>query len=298
MRTQPVVLDVDTGVDDALAILLVLRSPEFALQGICTVSGNVPLFQATANTCRVLDAAGAPVIPVVTGAAAPLVRAGFAAGEVHGGDGLGGMADRLPASDRAVRRDAPGFLLDMIRRFPDELTLIATGPLTNVAQAIQRDVETMRRLRALTVMGGAIRVPGNVGPVSEVNCAVDPEAAAIVLGAGLPVTLVPLDVTERATLTRQAVDAAAHEGAAAAFVCQITAATMAFHCQRYGEEGIFLHDPLAVGVTLDPSLVRQEPMAVAIETRGTLTTGMTVADLRRGEPRRPHGPGVPRGGRG
>ena len=95
-------------------------------------------------------------------------------------------------------------------------------------------------------------------------------------------TLVPLDVTERATLTRQAVDAAAPEGAVAAFVCQITAATMAFHRQRYGEEGIFLHDPLAVGVTLDPSLVRQEPMAVAIETRGTLTAGMTVADLRRG----------------
>ena len=102
-----------------------------------------------------------------------------------------------PRPARAVRRDAPGFLLETIRRFPEELTLIATGPLTNVAQAIQRDVETMRRLRALTVMGGAIRVPGNVGPVSEFNFAVDPEAAAIVLGAGLPMTLVPLDVTER-----------------------------------------------------------------------------------------------------
>ena len=282
MSARPVVLDVDTGVDDALAILLALRSPEFAVQGICTVSGNVPLLQTTANTCRVLDVAGAPAIPVVAGAAAPLVRSGFTAGEVHGGDGLGGMADRLPASDRAVRRDAPGFLLDMIRRFPDELTLIATGPLTNVAQAIQRDVETMRRLRALTVMGGAIRVPGNVGPVSEFNFAVDPEAAAIVLDAGLPVTLVPLDVTERVTLTRQAVDAAAPEGAVAAFVRRITAATMTFHLQRYGEEGIFLHDPLAVGVTLDPSLVRQEPMAVAVETRGALTAGMTVADLRRG----------------
>ena len=282
MSARPVVLDVDTGVDDALAILLALRSPEFAVQGICTVSGNVPLLQTTANTCRVLDVAGAPAIPVVAGAAAPLVRAGLTAGEVHGGDGLGGMADRLPASDRAVRRDAPGFLLDMIRRFPDELTLIATGPLTNVAKAIQRDVETMRRLRALTVMGGAIRVPGNVGPVSEFNFAVDPEAAAIVLDAGLPVTLVPLDVTERVTLTRQAVDAAALEGAVAAFVRRITAATMTFHLQRYGEEGIFLHDPLAVGVTLDPSLVRQEPMAVAVETRGALTAGMTVADLRRG----------------
>jgi purine nucleosidase len=263
MRARPVVLDVDTGVDDALAILLTLRSPEFAVQGICTVSGNAPLLQTTANTCRVLDVAGASDIPVVAGAAAPLARPGITAGEVHGGDGLGGMADRL-------------------RRVPEALTLIATGPLTNVAQAIRQDVATMRRLRALTIMGGAICVPGNVGPVSEFNFAVDPEAAAIVLGAGLPVTLVPLDVTERVTLTRQAADAAATEGAVPTFVRRITAATMAFHRQRYGEEGIFLHDPLAVGVTLDPSFVRQESIAVAVETRGTLTAGMTVADLRRG----------------
>ena len=155
MSARPVVLDVDTGVDDALAILLALGSPEFAVQGICTVSGNVSLLQTTANTCRVLDVAGAQAIPVVAGAGAPAVRPGFTAGEVHGGDGLGGMADRFPAPDRAVRRDAPGFLLETIRRFPGELTLIATGPLTNAAQAIQRDVETMRRLRALTVMGVA-----------------------------------------------------------------------------------------------------------------------------------------------
>jgi len=275
-------MDVDTGVDDALAILLALRSPELALQGISTVSGNVHLSQATANTLIVLDILEAPPMPVVAGAAAPLARPGITAGEVHGADGLGGAADRFPPSRRTATGDAVGFLLETIRRFPDALTLIATGPLTNVALAIEKDIRTMRRLRALIVMGGAVRVPGNVGPVSEFNFAVDPEAASTVLGAGLPLTLVPLDVTERVLLTRQRLDGVTAAGRLHAFVKQITASTMAFHGARGEEEGIFLHDPLAVGVALDPSLVRQEPMALAVETRGALTAGMAVADLRRG----------------
>jgi len=202
MRKQPIFLDVDTGVDDALAIILALRSPEFSLQGISTVSGNVSLAQTTANTLTVLDVLDAPPIPVAAGAAAPLFGPAITAGEVHGNDGLGGAARTFPPTRRRAAEDAAGLLLETIRRFPGELILIATAPLTNLALAVQRDLETMRRLRTLIVMGGAIRVPGNVGPVSEFNFAADPEAAAIVLGAGLPLTLVPLDVTERVTLTR------------------------------------------------------------------------------------------------
>jgi purine nucleosidase len=282
MKARPVILDVDTGVDDALAIILAIRSHELDLQGILTVSGNVHLSQTTANTLTVLDALDAPSVPVVAGAAAPLARPGITASDVHGGDGLGGVAGRFPASRRPVTRDAVGFLLEAIHRLPGELTLIATGPLTNIALAIEKDAHAMRQLQALIVMGGAVRVPGNVGPVSEFNFAVDPEAAAIVLGAGLPLTLVPLDVTERVLLTRRLLDAVNPSGDVLAFVRVITAATMAFHRARGDEEGIFLHDPLAVGVTLDPSLVRQEPMALAVETRGDLTAGMVVADLRRG----------------
>lgn len=281
MTARPAIMDVDTGVDDALAIILALRSPEFALQGISTVSGNVHLCQATANTLTVLDVLEAPAIPVVTGAAAPLARRGITAGEVHGGDGLGGAAGRFPPSGRRVMTDAAGFILETIRRLPGELTLIATGPLTNIALAIEKDIRTMRQLRALVVMGGAIRVPGNVGPVSEFNFAVDPEAAAVVLGAGLPVALVPLDVTERVILTRRQLDEVQPAGRLHAFVAQITASTMAFHGARGEGDGIVLHDPLAVGVALDLSLVRQEPVALAVETRGALTTGMTVADFRR-----------------
>ena len=280
MKSRPVILDVDTGVDDALAIILALRSPELDLQGILTVSGNVHVSQTTANTLAVLDFLEAPPIPVAAGAAAPLARPGITAGDVHGGDGLGGVAGRFPSSRRAVTEDAVGFLLEAISRQPEQLTLIATAPLTNIALAIAKDVQTMRKLRALFVMGGAVRVPGNVGPVSEFNFAVDPEAAAIVLESGLPLTLVPLDVTERVVLTRQLLDGVSPAGKLHAFVAEIVAATMAFHRMNGEREGIVLHDPLAVGVALDSSLVRREPMALAVETRGALTAGMAVADLR------------------
>ncbi len=281
MRRQSIFLDVDTGVDDALALILALRSPEFTLQGISTVSGNVPLARSTANTLAVLDALDAPPIPVAAGADAPLLGSGRTAEEVHGDDGLGGLFHTLPPSRRRVSEDAVGLLLETIRRYPGTLTLVATAPLTNIALAIRQDPETMRQLRALIVMGGAIRVPGNIGPVSEFNFAADPEAAAIVLGAGLPLTLVPLDVTERVILTRRLVEKSSRGGGIQAFVARITAVTMAFHREHEGTDGMFLHDPLAVGVALDPSLVRQESLAVAVETQGALTAGMAVTDLRR-----------------
>ncbi len=282
MKRRPVILDVDTGVDDALAIMLALCSAELEVQGILTVSGNVHVSRCTANTLIVLDHLEAPPIPVAAGAAAPLARAAITAAAVHGRDGLGGVAARFPPSHRPVGADAVGFLLEAIGRQPGQLTLIATAPLTNIALAIEKDAQTMRKLRAFVVMGGAIRVPGNVGPVSEFNFAADPEAAAIVLAAGLPLTLVPLDVTERVVLTREHLDDVKPVGRAHSFVQQITATTMALRGTHGEPEGVVLHDPLAVGVVVDPSLTRREPMALAVETRGALTAGMAVADLRRG----------------
>ena len=276
-----IILDVDTGVDDALAIMLAVRSPELEVLGITTVSGNVPVAQCTANTLLVLEVLGAPNIPVVSGAAAPLARKAFTAADVHSKDGLGNVTAKHPVPARQATQGAVEFLLAMIRRFPGELTLIATGPLTNVATAIQKDPDAMRRLQGVTVMGGAIRVPGNVGPTTEFNFAVDPEAAAIVLGAGLALRLVPLDVTEQVVLSREAVEKASAAGKLQAFIRDMTAATMAFHREHEGFDGMFLHDPLAVGIVADPSLVRTQPMAVAIERRGELTSGMAVADLRR-----------------
>ncbi len=278
---RAVILDVDTGVDDALAIMLALRSAELDVLGITTVSGNVPVGRATANTLLVLDVLGAPDIPVVAGAGAPLAGGGFTAAEVHGGDGLGGVTASYPASTRRAGEGATEFLLEMIRRFPGAVTLVAMGPLTNVAVAIRKDRETMQALHGITVMGGAIRVPGNVGPTTEFNFAVDPEAAAIVLSSGLRLRLVPLDVTEQVILTREAAERAKGRGRLPAFIREMTAGAMDFHAAHEGFDGMFLHDPLAVGTVADPSLVRTEPLAVAVERRGELTAGMAVADLRR-----------------
>ncbi|HSB70129.1 MAG TPA: nucleoside hydrolase [Candidatus Methylomirabilis sp.] len=280
-----VLLDVDTGVDDALALMLALRSPELEVVGVTTVCGNAPVARSTANTLLVLEVLDAPAIPVVTGAAAPLSRPLVTASEVHGADGLGNVSDAYPVPTRRAAEGAAEFLLELIRRFPDELTLIATGPLTNVATAIQRDGATMRRLQGLTVMGGAVRVPGNLGPVTEFNFGVDPEAAAIVLGAGLDPTLVPLDATEQVILRREVVDKAG--GRLGGFIRTMTAAAMAFHREQEGFDGMFLHDPLAVGIVLDPSLACGQPMNLAVECRGELTAGMAVADLRRRSRLRP-----------
>lgn len=281
MTRQRVILDVDTGVDDALGIILALRSPELEVLGITTVCGNAPVDRTTANTLLVLEILGAPEIPVVAGAAAPLSRSPVTAAEVHGEDGLGGIAHEYPAPKRRAGQGASDFLLEALRRFPGDLTLIATGPLTNVGTAIRRDPETMRGLKNLTVMGGAIRVPGNAGPVTEFNFAADPEAAAIVMEAGLQITLLPLDVTEQVVLSRADLEGMPSGGVVPEFIRAMTAKTLAFHQEHEGFDGMFLHDPLAVGTVADPPLVRTRPLPVAVERRGVLTAGMTVADLRR-----------------
>ena len=164
-----VLLDVDTGVDDALALMLAIRSPELEVLGVTTVSGNVPVARSTANTLLVLEILDAPAIPVVAGAAGPLARTLITATEVHGTDGLGNISADYSVPTRSATDGAAEFLLETIRRFPDELTLVATGPLTNFALAIQRDGETMRRLRGLTItelLNGADRAWGQ-GPISN-----------------------------------------------------------------------------------------------------------------------------------
>jgi inosine-uridine nucleoside N-ribohydrolase len=185
----------------------------------------------------------------------------------------------LPKSSRSAQQGAAEFLVRMARQFSGRLSLVAVGPLTNVALAVRRNAEAMRALKSITIMGGAVRVPGNVGPVSEFNFSVDIEAAAEVLAAGLPVRLVSLDVTEQVVLTPSAV--AAGRGKLADFVRKLTDTTFGFHAEHERIAGMFLHDPLALAVALDPSLVRTEPMHLAVETQGSLTAGMVVADQRR-----------------
>jgi inosine-uridine nucleoside N-ribohydrolase len=173
-------------------------------------------------------------------------------------------------------------MLDLMRGAPGELTLVALGPLTNLALAWRRDAGAFRQLAEVVIMGGAITVPGNVTPVAEFNIYVDPEAAQIVLASGVPIRLIGLDVTERVRLTEEMLDQPVSPGRSRLrqFVMDCTAQTIAFSSQAERLSGMAMHDPLAVGVLIDPTLVRTAPMSVQVETEGQLTRGMLVADRR------------------
>lgn len=294
--TTPILIDTDPGIDDALAILLALGSPEVSVEAITTVAGNVEVDLATANAFRILEVARPERRPrVARGAAAPLAGPLLTAAHVHGEDGLGNLGGlreldgrpRYPEPLHTLEMlDGADLILETADRFAGRLVIVALGPLTNVALALRRDRGRLARAARLVVMGGAVAVPGNVTAAAEFNMHVDPEAAAEVFASGLPVELVPLDVTRRVVLTRAGLSAslARHGGATARFVEDFTAHGFDFETRR-GDGGIALHDPLAVGVAVDPSLVTLEPLHVAVECEGRLTRGMTVAD------RRPHRPG-------
>jgi purine nucleosidase len=284
-------IDCDTGLDDALALLYACRAQGTELVGVSTVAGNCPLAQATANTLAVLGLAGRTP-PVVPGAARPLLAEPSYAREVHGADGLGGLAAELPAPTAAPAADpghAAAALSQAAQARPGVLTVVATGPLTNLALAGLLDPELPRRVRALVAMGGAVAVPGNVGPVTEFNFGFDPEAAALVLRQGWPLTVVPLDVTLQCLAGPREADRL--EGAAdpvAAFVARALRRYQEAYEARLGRRAAPLHDPLAVAVALDPTLVDAVEVPVAVETRGEVTRGMLVADRRPG--RAPGGP--------
>ena len=294
----PWLIDTDPGIDDALAILLALASPEVSVEAVTSVAGNVPVDFTTANVHRILSV-GAPGtrLRVARGAAAPLRGPLVTASEFHGDDGLGGISGlRGPSGELLYPGpetpptgtsapgddDGPDLLLEMADRFPGELVVVMLGPLTNLAVALERDRRRLSRVARVVIMGGAIAAPGNVTPSAEFNFHVDPEAAAAVFRSGLPLELVPLDATEQATLRRADLAAVLARGPApiARFIDDFTNHLFTFGDQR-GEEGFALHDPLAVGVALDPSLVELEPFHVDVEDEGRVTRGASVADRRR-----------------
>ncbi|HVQ76331.1 MAG TPA: nucleoside hydrolase [Candidatus Binatia bacterium] len=297
----PVLIDTDPGIDDALALILALGSPEIAVEAITTVAGNVPVDLGTTNVFRILDVVAPPRRPrVARGAAAPLGRDLMHAAHVHGDDGLGGV-DGLAEADGSPRYPAPAMaleagdgaalILDTAARFPGRLVVIALGPLTNLARAVQRDPARLAEIASVVVMGGAIAVPGNVTPAAEFNMYVDPEAAAVVFRAGLPLRLVPLDVTRQVVLRRGDLDRCLAAGPAriARFVRDFTAHGFAFGAAD-GDAGIALHDPLAVAAAVDPGALGFDALHVEVEHEGRVTRGLTVADLR---PPAPHRPVVP-----
>ena len=276
------ILDVDTGVDDALAILLAVRHPDVRLRAISCVAGNTHVDQVVANTLRVLDAAGADDVPVARGAEAPLLEPPRHARHVHGEDG---MADTgLPASGREpVAEHAVTVLRSQILASPEPVTLVTLAPLTNIALLLRTHPEVAANIGRVVTMGGSASV-GNATAVAEFNVWHDPEAAAVVFGAGLPLTMYGLDVFYGPAVPRPVVEELADSeepGAWLAGRLLLHAANRYGHDHRLGEPGGGgLGDAGALCAALDPDGLTTRRMPVTVELAGELTRGQTVADHR------------------
>lgn len=281
-----VIIDTDPGVDDALALLLAMRSPELKIEGITPVAGNVPLDLTLPNALRMVEIAGRTDIPVAAGAKAPLVRRLVTAAYAHGENGLGGAVFPEPKT-KPIPEPAEDFIRRTIRKYPREVTLITIGPLTNVALALRSDPELAGMVHSLVMMGGSLS-GGNITPGAEFNVYVDPEAARIVFQSGIPITMVGLDVTRKTTLTEEhvrALEAAQNPVSQAA--AKIARNAIEHNRQQGFLVGPNMHDPLAVAGFVKPVLLKLHDYYVDVETAGELTAGATLGyspnagDLRR-----------------
>ena len=269
--SRRILIDCDPGHDDAIALLLALASPEVELSGVTTVAGNQTVEKTTANALRVLELAGRRDVPVAAGAPRPLVRDPFVAAYVHGETGLDGP-DLPPPQGAPVAGHAVDFLAERVTG----ATLVATGPLTNVALLLAARPEA--RPERLVLMGGAI-AEGNVTPAAEFNIWADPEAAARVFANGLDVTMVGLDVTHRALLTAAHAERLRGVGRVGRTVAELLDFYGVFHRNVYGFDGSPVHDAVAVADTIRPELLRVERVNVEIDCESSLCRGRTVVDL-------------------
>ena len=268
---KKVMIDCDVGVDDALALILAFHSPELDVKAITGVNGNVPLNQVFENIQKVLSLIQPQhKPPIARGADQPLKGKSVYAHSVHGKDGLGGAKIERKEGEEwweIFPGRADELITKMARQYPNELTLIATGPLTNLALGLQYDLEGMRKLKEVAIMGGAVRTKGNITPDAEFNVFVDPLAAKMVFESGLPITLVPLDVTHQVTLTPQVIEERVNpiQNSFSQFVIEAIGYDLTAHRFQRGSELIYLHDPLAVGVVIDSDLVRKERLSIDVE---------------------------------
>jgi inosine-uridine nucleoside N-ribohydrolase len=273
VSAAPILLDCDPGHDDAIAILLALASPEVELLGITTVAGNQTLEKTTANAIRILEFAGRTDVPVAAGANRPLLREPYVAKYVHGDTGLDGpdlpQARGSPLDEHAV---------DFLGRHAAGATVVAVGPLTNVALMLARHPEV--RPDRIVLMGGSIGV-GNVTPAAEFNVWADPEAAARVFGSGLDVTMIGLDVTHQALMTQADAGRLRETGRTGTLVAELWEFYNRFHQQTYRFDGSPIHDALALAHVLRPDLVETAHLHVAVDCDSELCRGRTVVDLWR-----------------
>ena len=279
--SRKVILDCDPGHDDAMAILLAHGNPEIELLAITTVAGNQTLDKTSLNARRVCTVAGITDVPVASGCDRPLTRELRTAGYIHGESGLDGPAFPEPAVP-LDKRHAVDLIIELLMGSSGDITLVPTGPLTNIAMAVRKEPAIVQKVKEIVLMGGAY-TRGNTTPAAEFNIYVDPEAAAIVFRTPWPLTMVGLDLTHQALATPDVLQRIAALGTP---VARIAGELMEFFRETYrrnaGFESPPVHDPCAVARVIDPDVVRCVDAFVAIETRGEFTSGMTVTDFASG----------------
>jgi purine nucleosidase len=279
MKPQRVLLDTDPGIDDALAILLALASPEIDLAALTVTGGNCAMPEGVRNALNILALGGAAHIPVAPGVALPLIRPPLLAPETHGDTGLG-YATLPPASTQPVEEHGVDVLIREILAAPGAVTLVAVAPLTNLALAIRKEPRIVQAVRQVIVMGGALRAEGNTTPLAEFNIYVDPHAAHIVLHSGMPLVLLPWDITKDVLLTKADIDRLLHiQSPIARFVVDATRFYIEFHLAHFGFAGCSINDPVALALAFLPDLACLEPLYVDVEIASEVTMGKTVADF-------------------
>ena len=272
---RKILIDTDPGVDDAMALMLAIKSEQFDLQAITTVCGNATIENVTRNARFVLEVLGRSDLPLYSGAAHPLVKS-LQISVVHGASGLGKIE---PAAEPSLTANAVEKILALVEASDGEITLVALGPLTNIAQAIQQNPQVMSRVREIVMMGGAIKAPGNVSPVAEFNFYVDPDAAEIVFRAPIPRVMVPLDACNKVCFSLDDY-AAVSDARLRKILVEMAEPYIRSIAKADGEQAAPVYDALTIFYLIRPELCDTYRCHVAIETAGRLTSGMSVADLR------------------
>ena len=279
MTPEKVILDCDPGHDDAMAMLLAAGDPRVELLAITTCAGNQTLEKVTRNALAVCAAAGIDDVPVAAGASGPLVRTQMVAPDIHGESGLDGPV--LPEPNREIDpRHAAQLIIDTVMAHePGAVTLVPTGPLTNIALAMRQEPRIVDRVKRVVLMGGAY-TRGNRTPAAEFNIAADPEAAYAVFDAGWPVTMVGLDLTHQATATPDVVERIRAIGSPLSdFVVEVLTFFSASYKEHQGFDAPPVHDPCCIALIADPQVVATQDAFVTVELTGTWTSGMTVTDF-------------------
>jgi len=285
---QRIILDSDPGIDDALAILLALAEDSLELEGVTVVHGNCSASQGVTNALAVLETAGYPQIPVYQGLSRPLVQDPLFAPETHGSSGLGYAS--LPYPDREPQPEhAVDYIIHSLLASPGEITLVAVGPLTNLALALRKAPEIIPAVKEVVIMGGAIKHGGNTTPLAEFNVYADPHAARIVFQSGMPIRLVPLDVTYQCILTLEDVQRLQDlDSPISEFIADSTRFYMEFHDSYQGVQGCVINDPLALALTFKEGLCQFDEYYVDVDLSGGVSMGKTFADFYGMEEKEPN----------